>query len=191
MKIFADSATAFIAERPDAAPRQLAWAAFEVAGLPTTDDEVWRYAPLKDFDLDNFDVVSRAHHARRFGLRRPALRTRRTGRARGRRLLRQTRCRPRWRRGRGRRVGPVAGRNDVRRTLRERHLRGAQRRARPGDDGDSRRGRGERRRAHRGPQRLELHGVVLAHADRVGARRQRDHRRVFRGRRRRPGRAAQ
>src|SRR5580704_7022638 len=58
MKIFADSATAFIAERPDAATRQLAWAAFEVAGLPTTDDEVWRYAPLKDFDLDHFGVVS-------------------------------------------------------------------------------------------------------------------------------------
>jgi Fe-S cluster assembly protein SufD len=57
MKIFADSATAFIAERPDAAPRQLAWAAFEEAGLPTTSDEVWRYAPLKDFDLDRFGVV--------------------------------------------------------------------------------------------------------------------------------------
>src|ERR1700690_4451070 len=58
MKTFADSASAFIAERPDAAPRQLAWAAFEVAGLPTTDDEVWRYAPLKDFDLDQFVVVA-------------------------------------------------------------------------------------------------------------------------------------
>jgi hypothetical protein len=58
MKIFADSASAFIAERPDAAPRQVAWAAFEVAGLPTTSDEVWRYAPLKDFDLDRFGVVT-------------------------------------------------------------------------------------------------------------------------------------
>ncbi|HEY5010243.1 MAG TPA: SufD family Fe-S cluster assembly protein, partial [Acidimicrobiales bacterium] len=58
MKIFADSASAFIAERPDAAPRQLAWDAFVVAGLPTTSDEVWRYAPLKDFDLDRFGVVS-------------------------------------------------------------------------------------------------------------------------------------
>ena len=56
MKIFADSATAFIAERPDAATRQRAWAAFEAAGLPTTNDEVWRYAPLKDFVLDRFDV---------------------------------------------------------------------------------------------------------------------------------------
>lgn len=58
MKIFADSATSFIAERPDAATRQLAWAAFEVAGLPTTSDEVWRYAPLNDFVLDNFSVVN-------------------------------------------------------------------------------------------------------------------------------------
>jgi Fe-S cluster assembly protein SufD len=58
MKIFADSASSFIAERPDAAARQLAWKAFEAAGLPTTSDEVWRYAPLKEFDLDNFDVVS-------------------------------------------------------------------------------------------------------------------------------------
>ena len=58
MKIFADSASAFIAERPDAAPRQSAWAAFEAAGLPTTSDEVWRYAPLKDFDLDHFVVVA-------------------------------------------------------------------------------------------------------------------------------------
>jgi Fe-S cluster assembly protein SufD len=58
MKIFADSASAFITDRPDAAARQLAWAAFEAAGLPTTSDEVWRYAPLKEFDLNNFDVVS-------------------------------------------------------------------------------------------------------------------------------------
>jgi Fe-S cluster assembly protein SufD len=57
MKLFADSATSFIAERPDADARQRAWSAFEVAGLPTTSDEVWRYAPLKDFVLDNFAVV--------------------------------------------------------------------------------------------------------------------------------------
>jgi Fe-S cluster assembly protein SufD len=57
MKLFADSATSFIAERPDADARQRAWSAFEVAGLPTTSDEVWRYAPLKDFVLDNFEVV--------------------------------------------------------------------------------------------------------------------------------------
>jgi Fe-S cluster assembly protein SufD len=57
MKLFADSATSFIAERPDADVRQRAWSAFEVAGLPTTSDEVWRYAPLKEFVLDNFEVV--------------------------------------------------------------------------------------------------------------------------------------
>jgi len=45
MKTFAETASDFIADRPDAAPRQLAWAAFEEAGLPTTSDEVWRYAP--------------------------------------------------------------------------------------------------------------------------------------------------
>jgi Fe-S cluster assembly protein SufD len=56
MKLFADSATSFIAERPDADARQRAWSAFEVAGLPTTSDEVWRYAPLKEFVLDNFEV---------------------------------------------------------------------------------------------------------------------------------------
>jgi hypothetical protein len=47
MKIFADSASSFIADRSDAASRQLAWAAFEAAGLPTTSDEVWRYAPSR------------------------------------------------------------------------------------------------------------------------------------------------
>jgi Fe-S cluster assembly protein SufD len=57
MKLFADSATSFIAERPDSDVRQQAWSAFEVAGLPTTSDEVWRYAPLKEFVLDNFEVV--------------------------------------------------------------------------------------------------------------------------------------
>ncbi len=63
MKIFADSATSYIAERPDAHERQLAWTAFEVAGLPTTSDEVWRYAPLGELELDRFDV-SRAPLAR-------------------------------------------------------------------------------------------------------------------------------
>ena len=46
---------------PSALTRPLAsWrgTAFEAAGLPTTSDEVWRYAPLKDFDLNRFGVVS-------------------------------------------------------------------------------------------------------------------------------------
>jgi Fe-S cluster assembly protein SufD len=57
MKLFADSASTFLHERPDAAARQLAWALFEAAGLPTTDDEVWRYAPLKELELDRFRVA--------------------------------------------------------------------------------------------------------------------------------------
>ncbi len=57
MKSFAESALAFIAERPDASERALAWTAFQRAGLPTTSDEVWRYAPLSDFVLDRFNVA--------------------------------------------------------------------------------------------------------------------------------------
>jgi Fe-S cluster assembly protein SufD len=57
MKNFADSASSFLHDRPDAAVRQLAWAAFEAAGLPTTDDEVWRYAPLKELELGRFNVA--------------------------------------------------------------------------------------------------------------------------------------
>ncbi len=57
MNNFADSASSFLHDRPDAAARQLAWAAFEAAGLPTTDDEVWRYAPLKELELGRFDVA--------------------------------------------------------------------------------------------------------------------------------------
>jgi hypothetical protein len=66
MKIFADSATSFITERPDATDRRLAWSAFEAEGLPTTTDEVWRYAPLKDLMLDSFSVaeaLNSAHEA--------------------------------------------------------------------------------------------------------------------------------
>ena len=59
MKSFADSASTFIAERPDSVQRLLAWTAFERSGLPTTSDEVWRYAPLSEFVLDNFSVVAR------------------------------------------------------------------------------------------------------------------------------------
>jgi Fe-S cluster assembly protein SufD len=59
MKIFAESATSFIASRPDAPSRQVAWAGFESAGLPQVSDEVWRYAPLGDLDLDRFAVAER------------------------------------------------------------------------------------------------------------------------------------
>lgn len=60
MKLFADSASSFINERPDAGARHVAWSAFESAGLPTTSDEVWRYAPLRDLDLDDFQVSKEA-----------------------------------------------------------------------------------------------------------------------------------
>ena len=58
MKTFAESALSFISDRPDAQDRQRAWSAFEEAGLPTTSDEVWRYAPLKDLVIDSFNVSS-------------------------------------------------------------------------------------------------------------------------------------
>jgi Fe-S cluster assembly protein SufD len=56
MNAFADSASTFIDNRPDAAARRLAWSLFEATGLPTTSDEVWRYAPLGDLAIDRFAV---------------------------------------------------------------------------------------------------------------------------------------
>jgi len=56
MNTFADSATLFINDRPDAAARRLAWSIFETTGLPTPSDEVWRYAPLGDLGLERFLV---------------------------------------------------------------------------------------------------------------------------------------
>jgi len=58
MKIFADSALSFISDRPDTRVRELAWSSFASLGLPTTTDEVWRYAPLSDLDVDHFAVPS-------------------------------------------------------------------------------------------------------------------------------------
>ncbi len=63
MNTFADSASSFIDERPDAAVRRLAWSIFEETGLPTTSDEVWRYAPLGDLDLENFAVPENPSNA--------------------------------------------------------------------------------------------------------------------------------
>lgn len=57
MTSFADSAATFIDARPNATERRLAWALFEAQGLPTTSDEVWRYAPLTDLDLGRFAVA--------------------------------------------------------------------------------------------------------------------------------------
>src|ERR1019366_4429036 len=56
MNAFAESASTFIADRPDAAARHQAWSIFESTGLPTTSDEVWRYAPLGDLGLERFEV---------------------------------------------------------------------------------------------------------------------------------------
>lgn len=56
MKTFADSARSFIDSRPDSDPRRQAWNLFESLGLPTTTDEVWRYAPLSELDLDGYAV---------------------------------------------------------------------------------------------------------------------------------------
>ncbi len=58
MKTFADSAASFIASQSDAASRQGAFSAFEATGLPTTTDEVWRYAPLSELSLDKFSITS-------------------------------------------------------------------------------------------------------------------------------------
>ncbi|MGH9020229.1 MAG: SufB/SufD family protein [Acidimicrobiales bacterium] len=56
MTTFADSAHSFLRARPDESERQRAWAGFEARGLPTTVDEVWRYAPLGGLDLDRYVV---------------------------------------------------------------------------------------------------------------------------------------
>jgi Fe-S cluster assembly protein SufD len=58
MNAFAESASTFIDDRPDAAARRLAWSIYESTGLPTTSDEVWRYAPLGDLGLERFEVPS-------------------------------------------------------------------------------------------------------------------------------------
>jgi Fe-S cluster assembly protein SufD len=51
MNNFSTSAQPLLASN---ATRQEAWSRFEKVGLPTTSDEVWRYAPLRDFSLDAF-----------------------------------------------------------------------------------------------------------------------------------------
>ncbi|HUX05181.1 MAG TPA: Fe-S cluster assembly protein SufD [Acidimicrobiales bacterium] len=58
MTLFADAATSFIALRPDATSRERAWRAYLSEGLPATSDEVWRYAPLRELDLNNYSVPS-------------------------------------------------------------------------------------------------------------------------------------
>ncbi len=58
MTTFTDAATDYLAPLGTDDVRRRAWAAFEQVGLPTTSDEVWRYAPLADFSLDRFTPVS-------------------------------------------------------------------------------------------------------------------------------------
>ena len=58
MKIFAESASSFITIHPESRDRESAWSAFVESGLPSTSDEVWRYAPLRDLFLDDFAVPS-------------------------------------------------------------------------------------------------------------------------------------
>lgn len=53
MSTFFDHARAQLATHYDTLRQQL-WERFVEVGLPSTTDEVWRYAPLSDFDLDNF-----------------------------------------------------------------------------------------------------------------------------------------
>ncbi len=58
MTTFSDSCSRFIDATSDAARRRVLWDQFVAIGLPTTDDEVWRYAPLKEFHLDDYEVSS-------------------------------------------------------------------------------------------------------------------------------------
>jgi Fe-S cluster assembly protein SufD len=57
MNLFAESASSFLARQPDAQRREAAYAAFVEQGLPTTSDEVWRYAPLGELSLDRYRVA--------------------------------------------------------------------------------------------------------------------------------------
>ena len=57
---FARDAAAALSGLGDVETRQRAWRAFEAVGLPTTRDEVWRYAPLDRLDLEGVHVTTRA-----------------------------------------------------------------------------------------------------------------------------------
>jgi len=61
MESFAASATSFISSRATSVARAAAWSDFESVGLPTTSDEVWRYAPLGEFSLDRYRVADEPH----------------------------------------------------------------------------------------------------------------------------------
>jgi len=54
MSTFTESAHAYVAQHPAATERAKVLADFITVGLPTTSDEVWRYAPLGELVLDRF-----------------------------------------------------------------------------------------------------------------------------------------
>lgn len=54
MTTFLDAASQRISTHSSDGDRQAFFDAFTSVGLPTTSDEVWRYAPLHDFQLDTF-----------------------------------------------------------------------------------------------------------------------------------------
>jgi Fe-S cluster assembly protein SufD len=58
MTTFSESALSFLDARPLSRGRADAWSSFSTLGLPTTTDEVWRYAPLADLGLDRFALAS-------------------------------------------------------------------------------------------------------------------------------------
>ena len=60
MTLFADSALSYLNSLDDPTTRVDAWNAFTTLGLPTTSDEVWRYAPLTELNLDRFSVATTA-----------------------------------------------------------------------------------------------------------------------------------
>jgi Fe-S cluster assembly protein SufD len=56
MTNFLDTATHWIEGQSDAAERRTMLAEFATTGIPKTTDEVWRYAPLEYFNLDQYVV---------------------------------------------------------------------------------------------------------------------------------------
>ena len=60
MTTFTESAHTLVTARVDSPGRARAWASFQALGLPTTVDEVWRYAPLGDLHLEHFTLAGAA-----------------------------------------------------------------------------------------------------------------------------------
>ena len=56
MTTFTDSAATFIDHADSSLRRRQLWEHFNSVGLPSTTDEVWRYAPLSGFSLDGYLV---------------------------------------------------------------------------------------------------------------------------------------